>query len=72
MTRLLPVFLAVFLLGFAAFGQRAPAYEDVGETRTALQQALAERDAAEQRSTRLEAEAEATESAAMRTARGWG
>lgn len=69
MMRFVPVMLAALLLGFAAFGQRAPAYQDVGETRSALQQALAERDAAEARSTRLEAEAEATESAAMRTAR---
>jgi septal ring factor EnvC (AmiA/AmiB activator) len=69
MTRLLPVIIAAFLLGFAALGQRAPAYQDAGETRSALQQALAERDAAEARSTRLEAEAEASESAALRTAR---
>lgn len=69
MTRLLPVIVAAFLLGFAAFGQRAPAYQDAGETRSALQQALAERDAAEQRSTRLEAEAEVAQGAADRTAR---
>ena len=69
MMRALLLMLAAGMVAFAAFGQRAPAYADAGETRTALQQALAERDAAQQRSTRLEAEAEATENAAQRTAR---
>ncbi len=61
--------IAAALLGYAALAQRAPAYEDAGETRSALQQALTERDAAELRSDRLEAEAEATEDSAERTAR---
>lgn len=73
MTRLLTLLsgslLAALLLGVAVTGQRAPAYQDAGETRSALQQALAERAAAEARSTRLEAEAEATQDAVERTAR---
>lgn len=73
MTRLVPLLIAALLLGLAGLGQvsgqPAPAYQDAAETRTALQQALAERAAAEARSTRLEQEAEATQDAAERTAR---
>ena len=73
MSRILLILLAsatlAATLGFAALAQRAPVYEDAGETRQALQQALAEREAAEARSMRLEAEAAASEDAVERTAR---
>lgn len=69
MSRILLVLLASALLGFAALAQRAPAYEDAAETRTALAEALAERDAAQARSARLETEAAATQDAVERTAR---
>ena len=56
-------------LAYSATAQRAPVYEDAAETRAALQQALAARQAAQARSERLEAEAQVTEDAAERTAR---
>ncbi len=56
-------------LGYSATAQRTPAYEDAAETRAALQQALAARQAAQARSERLESEAQLTEDAAERTAR---
>ncbi len=69
MSRVLLILLACAALGFSALAQRAPVFEDAGETRAALQQALAEREAAEARSVRLEAEAAASEDAVDRTAR---
>jgi septal ring factor EnvC (AmiA/AmiB activator) len=65
----LPIALAALLLAYAASAQRAPQYDDVGETREAMQRALIERQAAAARSDRLEAEAEASASEAERTAR---
>ncbi|TIX49183.1 murein hydrolase activator EnvC family protein [Alteraurantiacibacter aquimixticola] len=69
MTRLLLILSAIGLLGAAALAQRAPVYDDAGETRMALEQALAERTAAEARSERLEQEAQETQDAVKRTAR---
>lgn len=65
----LPIALGALLLGYAAMAQRAPVYDDAGETRAAMQQALAQRQAAAARSERLEAEAKASEDEAERTAR---
>jgi septal ring factor EnvC (AmiA/AmiB activator) len=48
---------------------RAPLYDDPGETREALRRALAERQTAERRSERLEAEAALAVEAAEKTAR---
>lgn len=69
MSRIFLLLLASAFLGFAALAQRAPAYEDATETRAALAEALAERDAAQARSARLETEAAATQVAVERTAR---
>ncbi|MCL6249911.1 peptidoglycan DD-metalloendopeptidase family protein [Altererythrobacter sp. KTW20L] len=69
MSRMLVLLFACAVLGTAAMAQRAPVFEDAGETRAALQQALAEREAAEARSVRLEAEAAASQDAVDRTAR---
>ena len=69
MSRIFLLLLASAFLGFAALAQRAPAYEDATETRAALAEALAERDAAQARSARLETEAAATQDAVERTAR---
>jgi septal ring factor EnvC (AmiA/AmiB activator) len=65
----LPIAFAALLLAYAASAQRAPQYDDAGETREAMQRALVERQAAAARSDRLEAEAEASASEAERTAR---
>ena len=69
MSRIVLLLFASALLGFAALAQLAPNYETSEETRQALQQAMAERDAAQARSERLEAEAQASEDEAERTAR---
>lgn len=65
--------IAIALLGVGlaagAGAQRAPAYDDPGETRAAMQRALAERQAAEERSLRLEGEAAAATDAADRSRR---
>ncbi len=60
---------SVLLCAFAAAGQRTTAFDDAGETRAALAQALEERRAAEDRSERLEAEAAAAVDAADRASR---
>ena len=49
--------LSALAFAAAAFGQRAPVFDDADETRAALAAALEERRAAEARSERLEAEA---------------
>jgi murein hydrolase activator len=69
MSRVLVLLFACAVFGTAALAQRGPVFEDAGETRAALQQALAEREAAEARSVRLEAEAAASQDAVDRTAR---
>lgn len=69
LTRLLPIVLAAVLLGWTALAQAPVVYDDADETRTALQQALAGREAAAARSEVLEAEARETEDEAERTAR---
>lgn len=61
--------LGAALFGYSAMAQRASVYESADETRMALQQALDEREAAEARSQRLEAEARETQDAATRTSR---
>ncbi|QZH76135.1 MAG: peptidoglycan DD-metalloendopeptidase family protein [Erythrobacter sp.] len=61
--------LSALAFAAAAFGQRAPEFNDAAETRAALNAALAERRAAEARSERLEAEAAQAEDAAERAAR---
>lgn len=60
---------SALLFAAAAFGQRAPAFDDAEDTRAALAEALEERRAAEARSERLESEAAAAEDAAERAAR---
>ncbi len=61
--------LSTLAFAAAAFGQRAPEFNDAGETRAALNAALEEQRAAEARSERLETEAAQSEGAADRAAR---
>ena len=60
---------SALLFAGAAMGQRATEFDSPDRTRAALAQALAERQAAEQRSERLQAEAGEAKSAAERAAR---
>jgi septal ring factor EnvC (AmiA/AmiB activator) len=69
MRRLLPIALAAALLGWTALAQAPVVYDDADDTRTALQQALAGREAAAARSEVLEAQARETQDEAERTAR---
>ncbi|MXO70565.1 murein hydrolase activator EnvC family protein [Alteraurantiacibacter buctensis] len=69
MRRFAPIALAAALLGWTALAQAPVVYDDAGETREALQQALAGREAAAARSEVLEAQARQTEDEAERTAR---
>ncbi len=69
MTRLLLILLGLAFFGAAAWGQRAPAYEDIGETRMALEEAQAALQQAEERSARLQQDAADAVNAADRTAR---
>lgn len=69
MRRALPIALAAALLGWTALAQSPVVYDDADETRAALQQALAGREAAAARSEVLEAEARETQDEAERTAR---
>lgn len=69
MSRIILLGMASAVFAFAALAQRAPLYDSPSETRTALREALAERDEARQRSERLEEEAHAAEDAAERAAR---
>lgn len=69
MSRILVLLFASALFGYAAAAQLAPAYDTADETRAALEQAVAERDAAQRRSERLEREAEESADEAERTAR---
>lgn len=67
---LLPVVaLAGVVLATGGAAQRAPAFDDPGETRAAMQRALEERRAAEARSQRLEREAAEASDAADRSRR---
>ncbi|AKH43375.1 septal ring factor EnvC (AmiA/AmiB activator) [Altererythrobacter atlanticus] len=58
----------LILLGASASAQRAPIFDSVDETRAAMEQALAERQAAEQRSARFARQAEAASNAAEKAA----
>lgn len=69
MRRILPLVCAAGLFGWAALAQGPAVYDDATETRTAMQQALAGREAAAARSEVLEAQARATEDEAEKTAR---
>ncbi len=69
MSRILVLIFASTLFGYAASAQLAPVYDTAAETREALEQAVAERDAAQARSERLEREAEESADEAERTAR---
>lgn len=69
MRRLLPLVCAAGLFGWAALAQSPVVYDDAAETRAALQQALAGRQAAAARSEVLEEQARATEDKAEKTAR---
>lgn len=69
MSRIVLLVLASALFGYAASAQRAPVFETSAETRAALEQALAESEAAAARSERLEREAQEAASEAERTAR---
>ncbi len=69
MARILLILLGLAFFGAAAWGQRAPAYEDVGETRAALEEAQAAQQLAEQRSARLQQDAADAADAADRAAR---
>lgn len=69
MSRIVLLLFASALFGYAAAAQLAPNYETADETRAALEQAVAERDAAQSRSERLEREARESEDEAERTAR---
>lgn len=69
MRRFAPIALAAALLGWTALAQAPAVYDDAGETREALQQALAGREAAAARSEVLEAQAQETQDEAERTAR---
>jgi len=69
MSRILVLLFASALFGYAASAQLAPAYDTADETRAALQQAVAERDAAQARGERLEREAQKNAHEAERTAR---
>ncbi len=69
LSRIAPLVLASALFGYAATAQLAPAYDTAEETRAALEQAVAERAAAEARSERLEREAQESADTAERSAR---
>jgi septal ring factor EnvC (AmiA/AmiB activator) len=69
MRRLAPLICAAGLFGWAALAQSPAVYDDAGETRAAMQQALAGREAAAARSEVLEAQARVTEDQAEKTAR---
>jgi murein hydrolase activator len=69
MRRIAPVIAAAALFGWAAFAQAPVVYDDAAETRAALEQALAGRQAAAARSEVLEEQARATENEAEKTAR---
>jgi murein hydrolase activator len=60
--------LSTIAFAAAAFGQRAPEFNDAAETRAALNAALEEQRSAEARSERLEVEAAQAEGAAERAA----
>lgn len=65
---MLPAVLGLFAMGGSA--QQFAEFDDADQTRDALRQALADRAAAEQRSNRLEAEAEAADNEADKASRG--
>lgn len=69
MRRALPVILAAALLGWTALAQAPVVFDDADETRAALQQALAGREAAAARSELLEAQAREAQDEVERTAR---
>jgi septal ring factor EnvC (AmiA/AmiB activator) len=69
MARILLILLGLAFFGAAAWGQRAPAYEDVGETRMALEEAQTALQQAEERSARLQQDAADAVNAADQTAR---
>ncbi|MEO5705879.1 MAG: hypothetical protein ABIT10_02015 [Alteraurantiacibacter sp.] len=69
MRRASPLILAAGLFGWSALAQSPAVYDDAAETRTALQQALAGRQAAAARSEVLEEQARVTQDEAEKTAR---
>ncbi len=69
MHRALLLGLSTLAFAAAATGQRTPEFESSDDTRAALEQAIAERRAAEARSDRLESQAAAAQGAADRAAR---
>jgi septal ring factor EnvC (AmiA/AmiB activator) len=67
--RIILILLGLCFFGMAAWGQRAPAFEDVDETRMALEEAQEALQQAQERSARLQQDAADAVNAADQTAR---